>query len=83
MNPIPVNVEYISPYKLIITFADGKAKQFDIKPYLHFPVYQPLQNEMFCSKAKIEYGTVVWDEEIDFDPDRLYLESKELIQEEN
>jgi hypothetical protein len=47
MNPRPVNVEYISPYKLIITFADGKAKQFDIKPYLHFPIYQPLQNEVF------------------------------------
>jgi len=79
MNPRPVNVEYNSAYKLIITFVDGKVKLSDLKPYLHYPVYQTLKDEVFCSKALIKYGTIVWNEEIDFDPDRLYLESEELI----
>ena len=51
MNPRPVNVEYISPYKLIITVADVKAKWFDMTPYLHFPVYQPLKDETFLQKS--------------------------------
>ena len=33
----------------------------------------------FCKKASIQYGTVAWDEKIDFDPHRLYAESKELM----
>lgn len=78
MNPRAVNVEYNSPYKLIITFSNGKVKEFDLLPYLHYPVYQPLRNELLCSKAAVQYGTVVWNEEIDIDPDRLFLESREL-----
>lgn len=81
MNPRAIKVEYDSPYKLIVTFANGKVKVFELQPYLHYPVYQPLQNESFCDKATVQYGTVVWNEEIDVDPDRLYLESKELSEE--
>ncbi|MDQ6814772.1 MAG: DUF2442 domain-containing protein [Bacteroidota bacterium] len=80
MNPRPVNVEYKSPYKLLITFSNGNGRLFDLQPYLEYPVYNILKDESFCSKAKVKYGTVVWGEEIDFDPDRLFLESKELIQ---
>ncbi|MGI8637898.1 MAG: DUF2442 domain-containing protein [Segetibacter sp.] len=80
MNPRATKVEYKSPYKLLITFKTGQVKCFDLQPYLHYPIYQPLQDESVCIKAKIKYGTVVWDDEIDLDPDRLFLESKELFQ---
>lgn len=80
MNPRPKNVEYSSPHQLIISFEDGQVKQFDLKPYLHYPIYEDLQDESFCSKAVVKYGTVVWNEEIDFDPDRLFLESKKLVE---
>jgi len=39
-----------------------------------------LQDETFCRRAKVFNGTVVFDDEVDFDPDTLYLESKKLIQ---
>ncbi len=81
MNPRAINVEYHSPFKLLVTFTNGEMKVFDLLPYLNFPVYQPLKNEQFCSKAKVQYGTIVWNEEIDIDPDRLFLESKELSRE--
>ncbi|MCW3110056.1 MAG: hypothetical protein JWQ09_4562 [Segetibacter sp.] len=74
-------MEYNSPYKLLVTFTNGKVEIFDLQPYLHYPVYEQLQDEIFCSKAKVEYEIVVWDKEIDIDPDRLFLESKELIPE--
>lgn len=75
MNPKAKNIIYKSPYNLIVTFANGEVKIFDLKPYLKYPVYQELKNESFCSKAKVQNGIVVWNDEIDLDPDRLYLES--------
>jgi len=81
MNPRPINIKFKSPYKFIITFDNQEKRIFDIQPYLHYPVYEALQNESFCSKAKIQNGLVVWNEEIDLDPDRLYLESTEITYE--
>lgn len=34
MNPRAINVEYNSPYKLIITFTDEKVKILDLQPYI-------------------------------------------------
>ena len=75
MNPRAKNISYKSPYNLIVTFTNGEVKIFDLQPYLNYPVYEELKNESYCSKAAVENGTVVWNDEIDIDPDRLYLES--------
>ena len=75
MNPRAKNILYKSPYNLIVTFTNGEVKIFDLQPYLDYPVYKELKNESYCSKATVENGTVVWNDEIDIDPDRLYLES--------
>ncbi len=75
MNPRVKNLEYQSPYKLILTFTNNEKKRFNLLPYLHYPVYLPLRDETYCKKAKVLSGTVVWDETIDFDPDTLFLES--------
>ncbi len=80
MNPRVKKVEYESPYKLIITFEDEKVKLFDIVDYLIYPVYEPLRDELFCSRVKVFNGTVIWDDMIDFDPDTLYIESHELVE---
>jgi hypothetical protein len=75
MNPRAKNIFYKSPYNLIVTFTNGEVKKFDLNPYLNYPVYEELKNESYCSRAKVQNGTVVWNDEIDLDPDRLYLES--------
>ena len=79
MNPRVDEVKYESPYKLVLTFTNREVREFDFRPYLTYPVYEPLQDEAFCHKVKMINGTVSWDSEIDFDPDTLYLESKLLI----
>jgi hypothetical protein len=78
MNPRAKNILYKSPYNLIVTFTNGEVKKFDLQPYLDYPVYKELKNESYCRKAIVENGTVVWNDEVDIDPDRLYLESKSL-----
>lgn len=79
MNPRAKNISYKSPYNLIVTFTNGEVKKFDLQPFLDYPIYQELKNESLCSKATVENGTVVWNDEIDIDPDRLYLESVNCI----
>jgi len=78
MNPRISLVQYQSPHKLILTFTNKEVKEFDFGDYLNYPVYQALNDEAFCKKAKVFNGTVVWDDSTDFDPDTLYLESKSL-----
>ncbi len=73
MNPRVEKVSYKSPHKLLITFANEETKEFNLAPYLDYPVFEKLKDESICREAKSAYGTVVWDNDTDFDPDTLYL----------
>ena len=75
MSPKVKAVKYRKGYFLDIVFVNNEEKTFDLKPYLSFPVYEKLRDESYCARAKVQDGVVVWDEETDIDPDRLYLES--------
>jgi hypothetical protein len=76
MNPRAKTVRYKKGFQLHVVFVNGEEKIFDSKPYLAYPVYEKLQDEAYCAKAKVQNGVVLWDNETDMDPDRLYLESK-------
>ncbi len=78
MNPRILNVKALENYLLEIEFTNNEHKLFDVKPYLHFPIYKELNDSHFFSKAKVSLGTVVWNDDIDFCPDTLYLESVKL-----
>lgn len=75
MNPRISHVQYQSPYKLLLTFTNYEIKVFDFSRYLSYPIYTILNDEAYCKKAKVFNGTVIWDENTDFDPDTLYIES--------
>jgi hypothetical protein len=79
MNPRVTAVKYKSKYKLVLDFTNGETKEFDFSSYLGYPVYEVLKDEGFCRKAKVFNGTVIWDDETDFDPDTLFIESKSLV----
>ena len=67
-----IAVETLSDYRLLLTFANKEQKCFDMKPYLHATVFQPLKNIGFFKLAKVDYGTVTWPYEIDIAPETLY-----------
>ncbi|GAB2956459.1 DUF2442 domain-containing protein [Aquaspirillum soli] len=62
-------------YQLLLIFSNGEQRQFDMRPYLHYPVFQRLENQGFFSLAQVNYGTVVWPGEIDIAPETLYDKS--------
>ncbi len=67
LNELP-NVHLITTYyhwQLIAKDADDNKycdcaiaaqRQFDLQPYLQYPVYEDLENETFCSQARVQNG---------------------------
>ncbi len=75
-NPRIISVNPQADYKLLLQFNNGETGLFDMRPYLNYPVYKRLCNPSFFIKAFIQNGIVLWDENLDLDPDTAYLESK-------
>lgn len=75
MNPRVTNVVPRAPHRLEITFSDGQRRNFDVTPYLTYPVFQHLANPSFFNLARAERGTVSWPDGTDFCPDTLFMES--------
>lgn len=76
MFPRIIAVEYIKDYVLSLTFADGKKAKMDFykKVVGRGGVFKPLEDLKFFRQVKVEpeAGTLVWPNEVDFDPDVLY-----------
>ena len=75
MNSRIESAEYISNNQLRLIFKNGECRLFDFSGYLNYPIYQPLKDQDISKQVKVEHGTICWDNGIDFDPDRVYLES--------
>lgn len=61
-----------SDYTLLITFANGARKIYNARPLLDKSMYAQLKNVAFFLKAKVDCGTVVWNNDIDIAPEHLY-----------
>lgn len=79
MLPRVRNVEANDDYTLNIEFTDDSHKIFDVKPYLEIGDFVELKVIEVFKTAKIFMGTVQWDNELDFSPETLYLEAKEVV----
>ena len=65
-------------YCLELTFDDGSVRLFDASPYLEKGIFTELKNREYFERFKIAFGTVQWENEQDFAPETLYIESKLL-----
>ena len=73
-NPVWVvkEVKAREDYTLLITFIGGEQRIYDARPLLEKPIYSQLKNLSFFLGAKAEYGTVIWNEDVDIAPEFLY-----------
>ncbi len=69
------DVQACKDYTLFLTFANGEQKMYDARPILQKELYAALRNPAFFLRAKAEYGTVIWSDEIDIAPEHLYEKS--------
>ena len=65
-------------YLLLLTFENGEKRQFDMKPYLDYGIFQELKDLNLFRTVKTSFDTIQWDNEADFDPEILYQKSKTL-----
>lgn len=66
------SVETAANFILVLTFNNGEQRRFDMRSYLHYPIYRRLENPAFFSLARVNYGTVTWPGDVDIAPETLY-----------
>ena len=75
MNPRVVTVVAEPDHVLVVQFSNGESRRMDVRPYLHYPVFERLREPGFFALVQADHGTVSWPGGIDLDPDSVYLES--------
>ena len=73
MFPRITQVRYVKDYCLELTFADGQQGIVDFRRRIigRGGVFVPLEDVAFFQQVKVDHeiGTIVWPNEVDFDPD--------------
>ena len=67
-------------FQLELEFENGECRRFDMKPLLSLKPWNRIANPMEFSRARVDYGTVVWQGEIDIAPETLYEDSVPILQ---
>ncbi len=65
----------LNDHTIMLIFKNGEQKIFDMKPYLNYPVFKPLEDQAEFNQFEIVDGTVEWKCGADLSQDTFYLES--------
>lgn len=65
-------VEPRRDWSLLLTFVGGEKKLYDARPLLEDKCFEPLKDIGFFMLARVEYHTVVWNDDIDLAPEHLW-----------
>lgn len=76
MYPAVKKVTPKDNYTLAVEFDNGEIGILDIKPFLHFGVFQRLQNEEIFKQVRVSFDTIEWLCGVDLDPEFVYNKSQ-------
>ena len=64
-------------YILSVVFDNGEKGCLDMKPILHFGVFQRIKDYEAFKRVRVTFDTIEWDCGADLDPEFVYNKSKE------
>jgi hypothetical protein len=67
-----VDAKYISGYRIALRFNDGKEKIVDLESELYGEVFEPLRDQDYFRKFRMNPFTIEWENGADFSPEFLY-----------
>ncbi len=73
-----ISVKPLSDYKLLLKFENDEERIFDVSEYLDLGKFKELKDEALFNSVKVSFDTIQWGNELDFDPEFLYKESRLL-----
>ena len=62
----------ISDHEVRVVFDTGDSGVFDCKPYFSDPYWKRLANPAFFRLVQVEFGTLVWPDDIDMAPEDVW-----------
>ena len=67
-----VSAKALDDHKVAVTFDTGDTGIFDCTRYLDKPYWKPLNDKAFFNQVRVDYGTLVWPNEIDVGPEDVW-----------
>ena len=62
----------LGDYRLLVEFDSGDRGEFNCKPFLSDPYGKRLSDPAFFRLVRVEYGTLVWPDDIDIAPEDVW-----------
>ena len=75
MYPSVKSVKPIEGFKLLLGFANGERKVFDVSPYLGVGKFAELRDPSLFSSVAVKFDSIEWANHVDIDQEFLYEKS--------
>ena len=78
-----LDVIAVSPqpeFQLDLKFQNGERRRFDVRPLLSMKPWDRIASPAVFDLVRVEYGTVVWPDDVDIAPETLYDQSVPLAE---
>lgn len=77
--PVVIDAEYISGYKIKVTFDNGEEKIADCEKWIYGEVFEPLKDIEYFKKIFVDGWTVSWPNGAGIAPETLYSDSEPML----
>lgn len=78
MIPKIKSVRVMDDYHLFLQFENEEEKIFDMKPYLKYDIFMPLQDKNEFKDFYIDFGTVCWKCGANLSRDTFYIKGQAI-----